>query len=87
VILTPLFNASNGSILLAALFHFQLNNPLWPDAQPHDTIGFVAAALIATALNWRSMTTQDGAITRVIPADRTWQQGQCKMAAARRLDA
>jgi len=28
VILTPLFNASGGSIFLAMLFHFQLNNPL-----------------------------------------------------------
>jgi len=31
-----MFNKSGGSILLAALFHFQLNNPLWPDAQPSD---------------------------------------------------
>lgn len=36
IILTPMFNKSGGSILLAALFHFQLNNPLWPDAQPSD---------------------------------------------------
>ncbi len=32
LILTPLFNASGGSILLSMMFHFQLNNPLWPDA-------------------------------------------------------
>jgi hypothetical protein len=43
--------ASGGSVLLAALFHFQLNNPVWPDAQPYDTIVFVAAALAAVALN------------------------------------
>ena len=30
LILTPLFNNSRGSILLPAVFHFQLNNPLWP---------------------------------------------------------
>jgi uncharacterized protein len=36
VILTPLFNASGGNILLAALFHFQLNNLLWPDAHHCD---------------------------------------------------
>lgn len=40
VIVTQLFNASRGSILLPALFHFQLINPLWPDAQPYDTFFF-----------------------------------------------
>ncbi len=54
VILTPLFNASRGSILLAALYHFQLNNPLWPDAQPYDTVFFVAAAVIVVWLNRES---------------------------------
>lgn len=33
-IVTALFNASCGSILLSAWFHFQLNHPIWPDAQP-----------------------------------------------------
>ena len=37
-VLTPLFKASGGSILLAELFRFQLNNPIWPDAQPYDTV-------------------------------------------------
>ena len=27
VIVTPMFNAAGGSILIAALFHFQVNNP------------------------------------------------------------
>jgi len=36
-VLDAMFNAARGSILLPALFHFQLNNPLWPDAQPYDT--------------------------------------------------
>src|SRR5690606_15672313 len=34
VILTPLFNAARGSLLIAALYHFQMMNPMWPDAQP-----------------------------------------------------
>jgi hypothetical protein len=34
VILTPMFNAARGSILIAALFHFQMMNTLMPDAQP-----------------------------------------------------
>ena len=69
VILTPLFNASRGSILLAALYHFQLNNPLWPDAQPFDTIYFVAAAVIVTWINRGAMFGRSGAVTAVIPAD------------------
>lgn len=40
VIVTPLFNASRGSVLLPALFNFQLINPVWPDAQPYDTLVF-----------------------------------------------
>lgn len=68
VILTPLFNASRGSILLAALFHFQMNNPLWPDAQPYDTVFFVAAALGAVWIHRKTMFTRAGAVTDVIPA-------------------
>ncbi len=36
VIVTPLFNSACGSIPWAALFHFRLDNPLRPDAQPYD---------------------------------------------------
>ena len=47
VILTGMFNAAKGSILIAALFPVQLNNPLWPDAQPWDMMLF---AVLAVAL-------------------------------------
>jgi len=67
VLVTPMFNASHGSILLAALHHFQINNPLWPDAQPYDTIVFVAAALLVVALNRKTLFVKAGAITTVIP--------------------
>ena len=40
VIITPLFNAAQGSILMAALFHFQVNGPAWPDAQPWENYLF-----------------------------------------------
>jgi len=71
VILTPLFNASGGSILLAMLFHFQLNNPLWPDAQPHDSAVFAAVALVVTWMNRKAMFSRDSAIQRVIPEPRS----------------
>ncbi|PKO68604.1 MAG: CPBP family intramembrane metalloprotease [Betaproteobacteria bacterium HGW-Betaproteobacteria-16] len=68
VIVTPLFNASRGSILLPALIHFQANNPLWPDAQPYDTYFFVAAAFVVVWLNRQTMLTRQGAVMIVVPA-------------------
>ncbi len=67
VIVTQLFNASPGSILLPALFHFQLINTIWPDAQPYDTLFFVAAALMVVWLNRGAMLNRDGRVTEVIP--------------------
>jgi hypothetical protein len=67
VILTSLFNRSGGSILLAMLFHFQLNNPLWPDAQPYDMIFFVAAAAIVAWLDRDAMLRRGSGITEVVP--------------------
>lgn len=67
VIVTPLFNASHGSILLPALFHFQLINPIWPDAQPYDTIFFVGAAALVVGLNRKKMFRKVDGIQDVIP--------------------
>lgn len=67
LILTPLFNASRGSILLAVLFHFQLNNPLWPDAQPYDMYLFAAAAAVVVWLNRKAMFSRQDAATEVVP--------------------
>jgi uncharacterized protein len=63
LIVTPLFNASQGSILLPMLFHFQLNNPIWPDAQPYDTFFFVAAAIGVVWVNRKTMFRKTGAVT------------------------
>ena len=68
LIATALYNASKGSILLPALFHLQVNNPLWPDAQPYDTIPFVVAAVVIVWLNRESMLRKDGGMTEIIPA-------------------
>lgn len=67
VIMTPMFNATGGSLLWAALFHFQLNNPIWPDARLYDMAIFVAAAVIVVALNGRALTGRDAVVTRVVP--------------------
>jgi membrane protease YdiL (CAAX protease family) len=50
VIITPLFNATRGGILLPMLFHFQLNNPMWPDAMPFDIPLFVVLAVVITLI-------------------------------------
>ena len=65
--MTALFNKSNGSILLPALFHFQLNNPIWPDAQPYDMYAFVAVAVLVVWFNRNVMFKRDSAKTEVIP--------------------
>ena len=71
VILTAMFNASRGSILLPALFHFQLINPLWPDAQPYDTLFFVAAACTIAWFKRQALFDRKHGVTEVIPAQKT----------------
>lgn len=71
VIITPIFNRSGGSILLPVIFHFQLINPAWPDAQPYDTYILIA---IAAGIVWFSRGTmfhRAGAVTQVVPAVRS----------------
>ncbi|MGC9419185.1 MAG: CPBP family intramembrane glutamic endopeptidase [Rhodovulum sp.] len=65
VILSGMFNAGRGSLLIPILFHAQLNSPLWPDGQPFDTLFFVALAALVVALNWRTMTGRDKGVTAV----------------------
>jgi membrane protease YdiL (CAAX protease family) len=51
LILTPMFNAAKGSLLVAALFHFQVNGPAWPDSQPWDSVIFAALAAVIVVFN------------------------------------
>jgi hypothetical protein len=66
VILTPMFNAARGSILIAAMFHFQMNGPAWPDAQPWDTLVFSLAAFLIVLLNRKTIVTRDSGVTEVL---------------------
>jgi membrane protease YdiL (CAAX protease family) len=66
VIMTALFNDSRGSLLTAVLVHFQLNNPIWPDAQPWDNLLFVIAAVIIVWLNRRTMFQRGFGITDIL---------------------
>lgn len=71
VILTAMFNASGGSLLVAALFHAQVNGPIWPDAQPWDMWLFVAAAIVVAVVCRRSMLSPATAATVVVPTSRS----------------
>jgi len=69
VIVTPYFNAAQGSILMAALFHFQVNGPAWPDAQPWENYLFAAVAIVMVVLNRKTMFTRTNAVTDVLMPD------------------
>ena len=69
VILTPMFNSSRGSLLVSVLYHFQMMNPLWPDAQPWDNLLFVAVAVIVVWHHRHSMFRRGEGVTEVVMAD------------------
>jgi membrane protease YdiL (CAAX protease family) len=71
VIVTPMFNSARGSILIAYLYHFQVMNPLWPDAQPWDSYLFVIVAIIIVALNRRTMFQRGEGVTEVLMSDQS----------------
>lgn len=66
LILTPMFNAAGGSLLVAALFHFQVNGPVWPDAQPWDSVIFAGLAAIIVVVNRRHCFDQTAGATEVL---------------------
>lgn len=66
VILTPLFNASRGSLLIAYLYHFQMMNPLFPDAQPWDNILWVGVAVIVVWLNREKMFRRGAGVQEIL---------------------
>lgn len=68
VLVTPIFNDTRGSLLWPMLFHWQLINPVWPDAQPWDTWILVAVAAVVVWWNRESMFTREGAVTKVVPS-------------------
>jgi uncharacterized protein len=68
VLVTPILNRTGGSLLWPVLFHWQLINPFWPDAQPWDTWILVASAAAIVWWNRSTMFRRDGAVTEVVPA-------------------
>jgi len=66
VILTPFFNDARGSLLIAVLYHFQMMNPIWPDAQPWDNLLMAIIALIIVFLNRRTMFKRGSGVTDIL---------------------
>lgn len=70
VLVTPIFNRARGSLLWPMLFHWQLVNPFWPDAQPWDTVILVVVTIVVVWRNRETMFARDGGVTDVVPARR-----------------
>jgi len=68
VLVTPIFNSTKGSLLWPMLFHWQLINPFWPDAQPWDTRILLGVVVIVVWWNRNTMFTREGAVTEVLPS-------------------
>jgi membrane protease YdiL (CAAX protease family) len=66
LIMTALFNDSRGSLLLPFLLHFQMNNPIWPDAQPWDNLLLAALAIIIVVINRRKMFQRSTGVTTIL---------------------
>jgi membrane protease YdiL (CAAX protease family) len=68
VIMTPLFNASQGSLSIAILYHLNIMNPIFPDAQPWDSFLLAIAAAVIVFLNRRQMFQRGSGVTDVLHA-------------------
>jgi len=66
IILTPMFNSARGSLLIAYLYHFQMMNPIIPDAQPWENYIFAIAAVVIVFLNRRTMFKKGSGVTEVL---------------------
>ncbi|MCP4543344.1 MAG: CPBP family intramembrane metalloprotease, partial [Chloroflexi bacterium] len=66
VIMTSFFNAAKGSLLISVLYHFNMMNPIWPDAQPWDNLLYIALAVIVVLLNRKTMFQREHGITDVL---------------------
>ncbi|MDJ0639985.1 MAG: type II CAAX endopeptidase family protein [Paracoccaceae bacterium] len=69
ILVTPIFNAGRGGLLWPLLFHWQLINPFWADAQPYDTWLLVVVACVVVWWNRETMLHRADAVTEVIPGE------------------
>ena len=60
---------SGGSLLVAVLFHAQVNGPAWPDAQPWDMYLFVVVAAVVVLVNRKAMLSRAAGATAILIDD------------------
>jgi uncharacterized protein len=85
VMVTPMFNAARGSILVPMLFHFQMNGPAWPDAQPWENLIFAIAAVLIVVVTRKTMLTKHNAVTEVLVPSEKGSHGSRESATPIRL--
>jgi membrane protease YdiL (CAAX protease family) len=66
VIMTPLFNASRGSLLIAILYHLNIMNPIFPDAQPWDSYLLAIVAAVIVFINRRQVFQRGSGVMDVL---------------------
>ena len=69
VIMTPLFNTSRGSLLIAIPYHLNIMNPIFPDAQPWDSFLLAIVAVVTVFLNRRQMFHRGSGVTEVLGSE------------------
>ena len=69
IIMTPLFNASRGSLLIAILYHLNIMNPIFPDAQPWDSFLLAIAAIVIVFINRHQMFQRGSGATAVLGSE------------------
>jgi membrane protease YdiL (CAAX protease family) len=74
VIMTPLFNASRGSLLIAILYHLNIMNPIFPDAQPWDSFLLAIVAAVIVFINRGQMFQRGAGVTEVLGFEQTVTQ-------------
>ena len=66
VIVTPMFNAARGSLLIPMVFHLQSYGPAWPEVQPWENHLFAIVAVIIVVINRRTMLHRGTGVTDVL---------------------
>jgi hypothetical protein len=69
VIMTPLFNASRGSLLIPILYHLNIMNPILPDTQPWDSYLFAITATVIFFLNRHRMFQRGCGVQELLNSD------------------
>jgi hypothetical protein len=57
-------------------YHFQMMNPLWPDAQPYDNLIWIGIAVLMVIINRKTMFQRGSGVTDVLMLDQAGISGK-----------